>query len=121
MIMVPDWITDEQVETARTALAKKRTAPRLADVSFARFEEGLCVQTLHVGSYDDDEAPVLQEMHDEFLPANSLTLTGKHHEIYLSDARRTPTPKLRTILRQPVARVPDQPSLRTASERGRSG
>ena len=63
--------------------------------------EGLCVQTLHIGSYDD-EGPVLARLHDEFIPANGLRMTGKHHEIYLSDARKVAPEKLRTILRQPV-------------------
>ena len=61
-----------------------------------------CVQTLHVGSFDD-EAPVLARMHDEVIPGLGLRMTGRHHEIYLSDARRTAPERLRTILRQPVA------------------
>ena len=60
------------------------------------------MQTLHVGPYDD-EAQVLAAMHDEFIPANGLHTVGKHHEIYLSDARKVAPEKLRTILRQPVA------------------
>lgn len=72
-------------------------------------DEGLCVQTLHVGSYDD-EAPVLDALHTEFVPANGMRMVGLHHEIYLSDARRTVPEKLRTILRQPVARIPSIPS-----------
>jgi hypothetical protein len=59
------------------------------------------VQTLHIGSYDD-EGPVLERMHEEFIPRNGLRVTGRHHEIYLSDARRVSPEKLRTILRQPV-------------------
>jgi hypothetical protein len=59
------------------------------------------VQVLHVGSYDD-EAPVLAALHREYLPEHGLTFNGRHHEIYLSDPRRTAPEKLRTILRQPV-------------------
>ncbi len=59
------------------------------------------MQTLHVGSYDD-EAPVLAEMHHEFIPRAGLKMAGRHHEIYLSDPRRMKPSKLRTILRQPV-------------------
>lgn len=59
------------------------------------------VQTLHVGSYDE-EAELLAEMHDEVIPQAGLQLAGKHHEIYLSDPRRVEPAKLRTILRQPV-------------------
>lgn len=59
------------------------------------------MQTLHVGSYDD-EAPVLHRLHQEHLPALGLTPTGRHHEIYLGNPRRTAPAKLRTVLRQPV-------------------
>ena len=64
--------------------------------------EGRCVQTLHVGSFDD-ETSVLARMHDEFIPDNGLRMTGRHHEIYLTDPRRTAPDKQRTIVRQPVA------------------
>lgn len=62
------------------------------------------MQTLHIGPYDD-EGPVLERMHNEFIPANGLRMTGKHHEIYLGDPRKTAPEKLRTILRQPVERA----------------
>ncbi len=61
------------------------------------------MQTLHVGPFDA-EGPVLARMHEEFIPGSGLRLRGKHHEIYLSDARRTAPERQRTILRQPVAR-----------------
>jgi len=101
--LVPGWLTSEHVEAARASVARKGGAPLLDAVRLEPFDEGLCVQTLHVGSYDD-EAPVLAALHDEFVPSQGLRMTGKHHEIYLSDARRTAPEKLRTILRQPVAR-----------------
>ena len=59
------------------------------------------MQTLHVGSYDD-EADVLAELHHDFIPSAGLKMTGRHHEIYLSDARKVESARLRTILRQPV-------------------
>ena len=59
------------------------------------------MQILHLGPYDD-EGPTLARLHDEFLPVNGLVPTGRHHEIYLSDARKTEPAKLKTILRQPV-------------------
>ncbi|WP_082305351.1 GyrI-like domain-containing protein [Leucobacter japonicus] len=102
LIVQPDWIDPDLVETARTRVAAKPEAPtRLADVRFETVSEGRCVQTLHVGSYDD-EAPVLARMHDVFMPAQGLRPRGTHHEIYLSDPRRTAPSRLRTILRQPV-------------------
>lgn len=102
--LVPDWVTSEHVEEARATLVRKGGAPRLGELRLERYDEGLCVQTLHVGPYDD-EAPVLDALHHEFLPAHGLRRTGKHHEVYLSDARRTAPEKLRTLLRQPVERV----------------
>ena len=100
--LVPDWITAEHVGTARAAVARKGGAPVLDAIRLEPFDEGLAVQTLHVGPYDA-EAPVLDAMHHEFVPAQGLRMTGTHHEIYLSDARRTAPERLRTILRQPVA------------------
>ncbi|MDR6988590.1 hypothetical protein J2Y66_003094 [Paenarthrobacter nitroguajacolicus] len=101
MTMVPDWITLEHFETARDVTAKKGEAPALEALRLETFDEGMSVQTLHRGSYDD-EAPVLEEMHNSFIPGQSLVMTGRHHEIYLSDPRRTAPEKLKTILRQPV-------------------
>jgi hypothetical protein len=59
---------------------------------------------MHVGSYDD-EGPTIARLHGEFLPENGLLEAGKHHEIYLSDPRRTAPEKLKTVLRQPVCRA----------------
>lgn len=103
MILQPQWITRQQFEAgaAKTA-AKLGDAP--VSLRLESLHEGLCVQTLHVGSYDD-EGPILKALHEEFLPAQGLAEAGKHHEIYLSDARRTAPAKLKTILRQPVRRL----------------
>lgn len=102
--LVPDWISDAHVEEGVATVRRKGGAPRLDELRVETLDEGLSVQTLHVGSYDD-EAPVLAELHDVFIPGAGLTMTGRHHEIYLSDARRTAPEKLRTILRQPVSRI----------------
>ncbi|MFC7360190.1 GyrI-like domain-containing protein [Nocardioides astragali] len=101
MLMVPDWITSEMVDDAVATSAAKTRPASLDLVRLTRLDEGRCVQTLHVGPYDD-EAEVLAELHHDFIPNAGLTMTGKHHEIYLSDARRVEPAKLRTILRQPV-------------------
>jgi hypothetical protein len=102
MIAQPDWITVDLVEEALAAARKKRL-PALSLLRFERYPEGLSVQTLHVGSYDD-EAPTVERLHREFLPANGFLPTKRHHEIYLSDARKTEPARLKTILRQPVSR-----------------
>lgn len=99
--MVPDWVDEGMVEDAVTAVAAKKNPARIADVRCEVLSEGSCVQTLHVGSFDD-EAPVLATMHHEIIPARGLLMTGTHHEIYFSDPRRTAPEKRRTILRQPV-------------------
>ena len=104
MNLAPRWITDDHVADVIAMLEQKGDAPLLDRVRLETLDEGLAVQTLPVGSYDD-EAPVLARLHEEYLPANGLVLTGKHHEIYLSDPRHTEADKLRTILRQPVARA----------------
>lgn len=100
MIMVPDF-----VGRGFFAAAVDRAAGRLgaapASLRLERLVEGRCLQTLHVGSYDD-EAPLLERLHHEIMPARHLVFNGRHHEIYLSDPRRVEPEKLRTVLRQPV-------------------
>lgn len=101
MSLVPEWLDGGHFERARDAAVAKGTSPALERLRLAELAEGRCVQTLHVGSYDD-EAPVLAEMHERFIPDAGLRMRGLHHEIYLADPRRTASEKLRTILRQPV-------------------
>ena len=101
MLMVPDWIDAAMFEAAREKVASKAAPARLSEVRLQSLSEGMAVQTLHVGSFDD-EAAVLEHMHDAFIPAQGLRMTGTHHEIYLSDFRKVAPEKLRTILRQPV-------------------
>ncbi|KQQ94260.1 hypothetical protein ASF62_08995 [Leifsonia sp. Leaf325] len=100
--LVPDWISSEHLDTARQVAAEKGGAPALDLLRLEILDEGQAAQTLHIGSYDD-EAPVLAALHSEFIPEHSLRMTGRHHEIYLSDPRRTASDKLKTILRQPVS------------------
>jgi len=101
MILVPDWVTPAVVDAAREKASAKVSAEALARLRVETLDEGRCLQTLHVGSYDD-EAPVLADLHDRVVPERGLRLTGRHHEVYLSDARRVEPSRLRTILRQPV-------------------
>ena len=101
MIMVPDPMERAMAERAIARAIEKKSLPALSKLRFERLEEGRAVQTLHIGSYDQ-EGPILKRLHEEFLPANGLTEAGRHHEIYLSDPRKTAAEKLKTILRQPV-------------------
>jgi hypothetical protein len=103
-ICQPAWVTADLVDGAMTQ-ARTKGRPALDQVRFRPYAEGTSVQILHLGSYDS-EAPVLARLHDEYLPRHGLTFNGPHHEIYLSDPRRTPAARLRTVLRQPVAPLP---------------
>jgi len=101
MIRQPDWISDDVVASVRQKAITK--APAAADVRLAVYTEGLSVQILHRGSFES-ETPTVARLHDEYLPAHRLVETGHHHEIYFSDPRTTAPEKLRTVIRQPVAR-----------------
>ncbi|MEV4414113.1 GyrI-like domain-containing protein [Catellatospora sp. NPDC049609] len=104
LISQPDWITEDMVRAAVAGAAGKKDNPALARVRVLSLVEGRSVQILHLGSYDD-EAPTLDRLHRQYLPDNGLTFNGDHHEIYLSDPRRTEPHKLKTVLRQPVKAV----------------
>ena len=101
LLAQPEWITGDMVQTAVTAVRNKKGLPGLERLRLFRLEEGTAVQILHRGPYDD-EGPVLERMHHQWMPAHGLTFNGDHHEVYLSDPRRTAPEKLRTVLRQPV-------------------
>jgi hypothetical protein len=117
MLMVPDWIDQAMFATAVEHARTKNRPARLDDVRLEALSEGRCVQTLHIGSFDD-EAGLLAQLHHEFLPSQGLCMVGKHHEIYLSDFRKVAPEKQRTILRQPVAG--DSQDLRIGVSRGLS-
>jgi len=101
MLMVPNWHNAQDVENAIQVAQSKRNLPCADQLRFDTLDEGQSVQTLHLGAYDD-EGPLLEQMHEEFIPGHGLQPTGKHHEIYLGDPRKVVSSKLRTILRQPV-------------------
>jgi len=99
MIRQPEWLDRALlIEAIRRAASKGHAQ---VDMRVTDYDEGLSVQTLHVGGYDD-EAPTIARLHEEFLPSQRLVESGDHHEIYLSDPRRVAPEKLKTILRQPV-------------------
>ncbi|MGP4112748.1 GyrI-like domain-containing protein [Streptomyces sp. 4N509B] len=106
LISQPDWITDDLVEQARQAAMAKKGLPAIAHVRRETLHEGTSAQLLHIGPYDD-EGPALAVLHHEYLAAHGLRMVGQHHEIYLSDPRRTQPARLRTVLRQPVRRAND--------------
>lgn len=103
MIMAPDFVTPAIFADAIAKSAATRS-DRPETLRFEPYAEGRALQTLHVGPYDA-EGPILQHLHAEVMPGLGLTFNGAHHEIDLSDPRRTEPAKLRTILRQPVRPV----------------
>lgn len=104
MIMTPEWITAEMFVDAIEQVREAKNPVALDKVRLEHYHEGLSVQIMHIGSFDD-EGPVLAEMHSEFIPGNGYIENGKHHEIYLSDFRKVSPEKLKTVLRQPVSKV----------------
>lgn len=101
LIRMPEFVTAERVEEARrTAIGKKKELNEIAAVEFERLHEGSCVQMLHVGPYAT-EPETLAQMY-QYIEANSLRISGLHHEIYLSDSRKVEPSKMKTILRYPV-------------------
>jgi hypothetical protein len=104
LINQPAWISEDLVRSATEKVIAKKKAAAAGRVRLVRLHEGTSVQIMHHGSYDD-EGPTLARLHDDFMPSNGLAFNGDHHEIYLSDPRRTAPARLRTILRQPVIRA----------------
>ena len=107
LIRQPDFITPEVFEAAKTALSKKK--PEL-DASMARLiklTEGLCVQAMHIGSYDNEPATIaaMEKYAVEIGYAIDINDTRRHHEIYLSDPRKVASEKLKTVIRHPVRKV----------------
>jgi hypothetical protein len=108
MIMQPDVVTQEVFEEAREEVRRKKgDSDALNKARLAYFEEGLCVQTMHIGPYATEPATV-DRMH-EFMQANDLQdnvgPSGKHHEIYMSDPRKAAPDKIKTVLRHPVIKI----------------
>jgi len=100
MILQPEFIAKAEVDAAFAEVRKKKNPAALDRVRFETLTEGPSAQILYVGPFAD-EGPVIQRMHD-FIHTAGKQLRGKHHEIYLSDPRRTAPEKLKTILRQPM-------------------
>lgn len=106
LIRLPDFVTQKDFEWAIAEATKKKKTD-FSKVEFLTYNEGLCVQCMHVGSYDDEPATVAT-MH-EYAVENGyeldITDTRYHHEIYLSDARKVAPEKLKTVIRHPIKKV----------------
>jgi len=101
MIVTAEWVTgamfDQAVRTASERLGEVPDSLRLD-----RFDEGRCVQIMHVGDYVKEAAALVRRLHHEFLPRHGLVARGYHHEIYLTDPSRVAPERMRTVIRQPV-------------------
>ncbi len=100
VIRVPDFIKEKDLQRAVIQLRAKGKTGDFDKVKLESLDEGMCVQMLHVGPYNQENRTVDQML--ALVKQNGLTCRGKHHEIYLSDPRRVPPDRLRTILRFPV-------------------
>jgi len=100
MIAQPEQVTEELFKKALDQARKKKDSPALAKVRLQSFHEGLAAQIMHIGPYSA-EGPTVEKLHG-FIREKGYKLRGKHHEIYLSDPRRSTPERMKTVLRQPV-------------------
>ena len=106
VIRLPDFVTKEDFDWAVAEATLKKKSD-FSKVEFFTYDEGLCVQCMHIGSYDDEPATV-DAMHrymEEQEYRLDITDTRYHHEIYLSDARKVAPEKLKTVVRHPIAKI----------------
>jgi hypothetical protein len=100
MIMQPEPVTEELFTEAVETVRSKKHPAAIDAISFGSFSEGQCAQLLYVGPYHD-EGPTISRLHG-YIAGLGGRRTGRHHEIYLNDPRKTAPEKLRTIIRQPL-------------------
>ena len=100
LIRTPEMVTDTDRTQARAALLEKGKSESVRNVTLESLTEGLCVQMLHIGPYDQEDQTV--ERMKAYAQEQGLDFHGCHHEIYISDCRRVPADRLKTILRHPV-------------------
>lgn len=99
MIMQPEFVSAELIDEAIETVQKKKGLPALSDLRLEHFNEGYCAQLLHIGPFSE-EGPNIERVH-RFIGEQGHKLHGKHHEIYLSDIRRSAPEKWKTVIRQP--------------------
>ena len=107
MIRQPDFVTEDIFEAAKVALAKKKPNLDIGKVRLVKITEGLCVQVMHIGSFDDEPATivVMEEYAKEKGYVVDINETRRHHEIYLSDPRKVAEEKLKTVIRHPIKKI----------------
>lgn len=100
MILQPDFIPRHLIDAAIEEVRRKKKLPILAEVRFAPLTEGTCAQIMHIGPFSS-EGPTIERLHG-FIADVGCKPTGKHHEIYLSDIRKSAPGKWKTVIRQPM-------------------
>lgn len=106
MIRVPDFIREKDLDWAKSEILRKKKTDCSA-VEFMTLDEGLCAQILHVGPYDDEPATIaaLDDFITSHAYAKDFSPTRRHHEIYLSDPRKSAPDKLKTVIRVPIKKA----------------
>ena len=99
--MQPEFITQEMVKDAMAEVSRKKKPVSLPLVRLESFKEGKAAQTMHIGHFSE-EGPTIEKIHT-FIEGKGCSRIGKHHEIYLSDLRRTASEKWKIIIRQPLS------------------
>ncbi len=103
MVVVPDFVTPKMLAESVEEAKERKNPPGIDKVRLESFDEGLCVQTMHVGPYSTEPESIARL--DAYCSEHGYRMIGKHHEIYLGDPRRSAPSKLRTIIRHPVEKT----------------
>lgn len=106
MIRQPEFVTEKVFENARNTLAKKKRELDLSNARLIKMTEGLCVQIMHKGAYDNEPESIakMREFAETSGYTEDISDTRFHHEIYLSDPRRCAPENLKTVIRHPIRR-----------------
>jgi len=100
LIRMPDFVTKEMMLSIQPGVAKKKKNELILEIGFEKITEGKCVQIMHIGPYSTEPKTINELM--EFIEANGVSVNGLHHEIYLSDPRKTEPARMKTLIRYPV-------------------
>ena len=103
MIRMPDFVSEEMIEEVKQIVKEKKVIKEVEEIKLETFHEGLSAQILHIGPFSD-EGPTVKRLHD-FIEEKGYRMRGLHHEIYMSDPRRVPPERWKTIIRQPVEKI----------------
>lgn len=103
MIQLPEFVKEDDIELKKQEVLKEESGEYIDDIRYIEYNEGDAYETLYVGPYSE-EGETVRKLHETIL-GNEYKIRGKHHEIYLSDPRKTEPAKLKTIIRQPVSKL----------------